>query len=135
MVLDRLLLAYGWNGGNRLEIIFRQLLEPVRSQWKPGVHWQVEAYEESTEHPPVAIAWVQDVVPGRVDEVYPPDLECVRVFRDFAGPHYAHAVIDAARVRWPNMTVSKGCTAEGTEWMASYRAGGGGGWVVVGEDR
>jgi hypothetical protein len=108
-----------------LEILFRQLTDPVPSMWKSGYHWQVEAYEFGMEQPPVAIGWVLDV------SVYEPDLECVRVFSDYQDEDIAHAVIEAARLRWPNLDIESAVSQEGNGWIASYRAMTVSKWSVV----
>lgn len=120
-----------------LEILFRQLTDPAPTLWKPGYHWQVEAYERGMEQPPIAIGWVLDTSPGRPVTVAPendphePDLECVRVFRDFGDAEVAHAIIEAARMRWPNLNVRSGSSEEGRQRIDAYLKSNRDTWVVV----
>ena len=137
MTLTRVVLRHRTHPAKELEILFRQLTDPVPALWKSGYHWQVEAYQRGMEQPPVAIGWVLDVSPGRAahvapeDDPYAPDLECVRVFRDYQDENVAHAVIEAARLRWPNLDVQSAVSAEGNGWIASFRALAASQWSVV----
>lgn len=117
MTSNRILLQHRADKNVQLEIVFRQLTDPVPTGWKAGYHWQVEAYQRGLEQPPVAIGWVLDV--GSAE--YEPDLECVRVFRDYEDEDIAHAVTEAARLRWPNLRVQEGTSAEGNKWIEAFK--------------
>lgn len=109
-----------------LEILFRRLWSPLPFGWKPGLHWQVEAYYSGMEQPPIGICWVMDfasLLPRhRRHEAFPPVVEYVRVFPDSLRCGVATALLDAARTRWPNLELSGAASEEGAALIRSYLA-------------
>lgn len=112
--------------GAELEILFRQLLQPVPAGWKPGMHWQVEAYEYGLEQPPIGFCWIVDdgsvLPPDRQHEAYPPIVEFVRVFHTHLRCGVATALLDAARQRWPDLELTRDTSPEGKAFLAAYLA-------------
>jgi len=112
--------------GEELEILFRQIKDPVPTGWGPGLHWQVEAYEYGMEQPPVGFCWVIDdsllLPPARRHEANPPMVEYVRVFHTHQRYGIATALLDAARQRWPNLILLRAVSPEGEAFLAAYLA-------------
>jgi hypothetical protein len=137
MTSKRILLQRRSDKDVQIEIVFRKLTALVRTLWTAGYHWQVEAYECDMKQPPIAIGWVLDVSPGRPvnmapeDDPYDPDLECVRVFRGYEEGDIAQAVIEAARLRWPNLRVQEGTSEEENKWIKASKKLKKGKWAVL----
>lgn len=109
----------------KLEILFRQLGEPMPARWKAGLHWQVEAYEDGMEQPPVGFCWVCDTTPmcppGK--RPLPSIVEHVSVFPPYLRCGVATALLDAVRRRWPNVELTAATSPEGEALHASRATG------------
>lgn len=115
--------------GDPILILFRQLNAPVPSGWKPGMHWQVEAYETATDYPsaPVGLCWVLDpaenLPPDRRHEAYlPASIEDLLVADGWRRRGIASALLDVCRRRWPNLHVIEPSAEAGVAFLTTYLA-------------
>jgi hypothetical protein len=139
MSMDKLLLRKVSDKNVKLEAVFRRMDGVMPTDWGAGAHWQVEVYEYGLQQPPIAMGWVLWLIPPAekklpVEDWYPPDLECVRVFGEYQNKDVAFAVIQAARLKWPNLTVNRGSSEQGTEAMKQFRESTADRWKVIAED-
>lgn len=111
--------------GSELQIILRQLFDPMPSGWKAGLHWVVEAYEFGMEQTPVGLCWVTDTIENlpperRHEAVFAPFVDTILVSDFWRRRGIAAALLDACRTRWPNLELSDIVDRENKAFVDAY---------------
>lgn len=101
-----------------VEIVFRQIHEPLPQTWAPGVHWQVEAYptDFAFGHP-IGICWVSDVSirrpPDWEGDDFPAMVDFILVADEERRQGVATALIEACKNRWPDLNLGDAISEAG----------------------
>jgi GNAT superfamily N-acetyltransferase len=98
-----------------MEILFRQLNEPVASWSVSGLRWSVEVWDEEMAYP-IAQAWV--TVPQY--DVLEPYIDWLHVDERFQRKRHGTKLLQAILERWPN-AVYDGATKAGKAFLKAFQ--------------
>lgn len=103
-------------------ILFRHMGDNVPPYFKPGIHWQVEFWDEVECSRPYGVAWVTIFDPPPVDYrgdfVVNPVIDYILVCDDSRRKGVATALAQACRQRWPAIELTGAISPEGEAFIA-----------------
>jgi GNAT superfamily N-acetyltransferase len=100
-----------------LEFVFRPTGNTVPSNWKPGIHWLVEAHSSADDLSyPVGLAWVSDFFRAPIPIV---SLDFILVPDHYRRLGVATALVRKCRERWPDIVLTEAISEGGEGLMRS----------------